>query len=102
MQYIGGDLDLSFSQDCGFSCSSGGGSSSGSSSGGGGGGGGDGGEAIREGEFIALAWADIYLLNPVINKANRAVSIGGRGGSVDQYTVIAVVVVTTTAKRVSS
>jgi len=79
IQYINRNLDLGSSWDCGFSCSNGGGSSSGSSSGGGGGSG----EAIREGELIALAWADIYLLDPVINKANKAISIGGRGGLID-------------------
>jgi len=41
------------------------------------------GKAIWEGEFIALAWADIYLLNPIINKAKGAVFIGGRRGSID-------------------
>jgi len=46
MQYIGGDLDLGFSWDCGFGCSSSGSSSSGSSSSGGGGGDGSGGEVI--------------------------------------------------------
>ena len=79
IQYINRNLDLGSSWDCGFSCSNGGGSSSGSSSGGGGGSG----EAIREGELIALAWADIYLLDPVINKANRTASIGGYRESVD-------------------
>ena len=68
MQYIGGDPDLGFSWDCGSSC---------------GGGGGGGGEAIREGEPTALTWADVYLLDPVTDRARGAASIGGRGGSVD-------------------
>ena len=79
MQYIGRDLDLGSSQSCGSSYGSGSGCS-----GGGGGGGGGGGEAIREGEPIALAQADVYLLNPVIDKARGAASISEYGGLVDQ------------------
>jgi len=57
MQYIGRDPDPGSSWDCGssYGCGCGYGCS------GGGGGGGGGGEAIREGEPIALAWADVYL-----------------------------------------
>jgi len=71
MQYIGGDPDPGSSWDCGCGCGCGCG------------GGGGGGEAIREGEPIALAWADVYLLDPVIDRAKGAASIGGRGGLVD-------------------
>ena len=79
MQYIGGDPDPGSSWDCGSSCGCGCGCS-----GGGGGGGSGGGEAIREGEPTALAWADVYLLDPVTDRARGAASIGGRGGSVDR------------------
>ena len=78
MQYIGGDPDPGSGWDCGSSCSYGSDCSSGGSGGGGGG------EAIREGEPTALTWADVYLLDPVIDKARGAASIGGCGGSVDQ------------------
>ena len=54
MQYIGGEPGPGSSWDCGSGCGSG-------DSGGGG-------KAIREGEPKALAWADIYLLDPVIDK----------------------------------
>jgi len=71
---------LGFGWDSGSSCgSSSGGGSGGSSSGGGNGGG----KAIWEGEPTALAWADIYVLDFIINKARGAISIGGRGGSID-------------------
>ena len=73
MQYIGGEPGPGSSWDCGSGCGSG-------DSGGGGGGG----EAIREGEPTALARADIYLLDPVIDKVRWAASIGGCGGSVDR------------------
>ena len=53
MQYIGGDPDPDSSWDSGSSCGSGGG-------------GGSGGEAIQEGEPMALARADVYLLDPAI------------------------------------
>ena len=43
----------------------------------------NGGEAIREGELTALAQADVYLLNPMIDKARGAVFIGGHRGLVD-------------------
>ena len=98
MQYINKDLDLGSSQDYSFSCSSGGNNNSSSSSSGGG----SGGEAIQEGEFIALAWADIYLLNPVINKTNKAVFIGGRKELIIQYTAIAAAIVTTIVKIIFS
>jgi len=49
-----------------------------------GGGGSGGGKAIQEGEPIALAWADVYLLDPVIDKTKGAASIGGYGGLVDR------------------
>ena len=75
IQYIGGDPDPGSGWGCGSSCGSGSGYS--------GGGGGSSGEAIREGEPTALAWADVYLLDPVIDRARGAASIGGRGGLVD-------------------
>ena len=74
IQYIGRDSDLGSSWDCGSSC----GCSCSYGCGGGGG------EAIREGEPAALAWADVYLLDPVIDRARGAASIGGRGGLVDR------------------
>ena len=84
MQYIGGDPDPGSSWDCGSSCGSGGSSGGGSSGSGGGGG-----EAIWEGEPTALARADVYLLDPVIDRARGAASVGGRGGSVDWHTAAA-------------
>ena len=73
MQYIGGDPDLGFGWSCGSSCGNGSGYS-----------GGGGGEAIQEGEPTALVQVDVYLLNPVIDRARGAASIGGRGGLVNQ------------------
>ena len=73
MQYIDGDLDPGFGWSCGSSCGSGSGC-----------GGGGGGEAIREGEPIVFAQADVYLLDPVIDRAKGAAFIGGRGGLVDR------------------
>jgi len=80
MQYIGGDPDPGSSWDYGSSCGCGSGCSGGGS---GGGSGGSSGEAIREGEPIALAWADVYLLDPIIDRARGAASIGGCGGLID-------------------
>ena len=77
MQYINKDLDLGFSQDYGFNYSNSSNNSGSSSSGGGGCGGG---EAIQKEEFIALAWVNIYLLNFIINKINKATFTSGRGG----------------------
>ena len=103
MQYISKDLDLGSSWDYGFNYNSGGNSSSGSSnSSGGNGGGNSNSKAIQERELIALAQADIYLLNPIINKTNRAVSIGRYRVLVDQYTAIVITIAAITAKKTFS
>ena len=57
-------------------CGSGGGSNGGSSGGSNGGSNDGGGEAIRGGEPTTLAWVEIYLLDPTMDKAEGAVFIG--------------------------
>ena len=78
MQYRGGDLGPGPGSgwDDGSSCSSSGSGNSGGSN--------SGGEAIQEGEPTALAQADVYILDFAMDKAGGAVSIGGRGGSIDR------------------
>jgi hypothetical protein len=83
MQYISGDPDLGSSWDCSFNYGCGSSCSGGGCGGGGSSGGGGSGEAIREREPTALTWADVYLLDPVIDRAKGAASISRRGGSVD-------------------
>jgi len=45
---------------------------------------------------------DVYLLNPVINKANGAVSIGGYGGSIAWHIAVVVATAAAAAKGTSS
>jgi len=49
-----------------------------------------------------LSWANIYLLNLIINKASKAVFIGGYRGLINWHITITVIIITTIAKGVSS